>query len=72
MVLKELILTADPAEWINLINFKKLNYSSSINFTCQKINNKYSCNFTYMSFLPSLFLLVGRSILHECTDFLEI
>ena len=34
MVLKELTLTADPAEWINLINFKKLNHSSSINFTC--------------------------------------
>ena len=48
VVLKELILTGDPAEWINLINFKKLNHSSSINFTCQKINSEYSCNFTYM------------------------
>ena len=24
MVLKELISTADPVEWINLINFKKI------------------------------------------------
>ena len=46
--LEEMILTDNPAEWINLINFKKLNHSSSINFTCQKINNEYSCNFTYM------------------------
>ena len=37
---------ANLAEWINLINFKKLNHSSSINFTCQKINKQYSCNFT--------------------------
>ena len=48
VVLKELILTANPAEWINLVNFKKLSHSSSINFTCQKINNEYSCNFTYI------------------------
>ena len=41
MVMKELILTADPGKWINLINFKKLNHSSSINFTCQKINNEF-------------------------------
>ena len=54
VVLKELILTvstlgwcvlfllswlANLAEWINLINFRKLNHSSSINITSQKINN---------------------------------
>ena len=37
---------ANLAEWITLINFKKPNHSSSINFTCQKINKQYSCNLT--------------------------
>ena len=48
VVLKELVLRANLTEWINSISLQKLNHSSSINFTCQKINNKYSCNFTYM------------------------
>ena len=34
MVLKELILTADPVEWINLINFKKITNILVILNTC--------------------------------------
>ena len=37
------------------LDFKKLNHSSSINFTCQKINNEYSCNYIHI-ILPSFFL----------------
>ena len=34
VVLKELILTADPVEWINLINFKKITNILVILNTC--------------------------------------
>ena len=75
MVLKELILTvstlggssfllsqlANPVEWINLMHFKKLGHSSSINFTCQKINNilltLHNSSIFFLSFGRNLLIL---------------
>ena len=62
MVLKELILTADPAEWINLINFKKLNHSSSINFTCPE-NKQYFVMLQNSSIFLSIFKFLGGNLL---------
>ena len=67
MVLRELTLTADPAEWIDLNNFKKLIiHLLSILLVRKEIINilvtLHTCNSSIF------FLYCGGNILYQSTD----